>query len=92
MELHCGPMEKLELTELKGSVTNMLWCIGVGFVFFALGIFIFLKPDLIWKITESWKSYSADEPSDLYVISTKFGGVLFTILGIIMVILPFVLE
>ena len=44
----------------------MLWCICGGIIFFALGIFIFLKPDLIWKITEEGKSYRADEPSDLY--------------------------
>lgn len=50
----------------------MLWCICGGIIFFALGIFIFLKPDLIWKITEEWKSYSADEPSELYIKSTKF--------------------
>lgn len=71
---------------------NMLWCICGGIIFFALGIFIFLKPDLIWKITEEWKSYSADEPSELYIKSTKFGGALFTVFGIIIAILPFVLE
>ena len=70
----------------------MLWCICGGIIFFALGIFIFLKPDLIWKITEEWKSYRADEPSDLYIKSTKFGGALFTVFGIIIAILPFVLE
>ena len=70
----------------------MLWCICGGIIFFALGIFIFLKPDLIWKITEQWKSYSADEPSDWYIKSTKFGGALFTVFGIIIAILPFVLE
>ena len=70
----------------------MLWCICGGIIFFALGIFIFLKPDLIWKITEQWKSYSADEPSELYIKSTKFGGALFTVFGIIIAILPFVLE
>ena len=70
----------------------MLWCICGGIIFFALGIFIFLMPDLIWKITEEWKSYSADEPSELYIKSTKFGGALFTVFGIIIAILPFVLE
>ena len=70
----------------------MLWCICGGIIFFALGIFIFLKPDLIWKITEEWKSYSADEPSELYIKSTTFGGALFTVFGIIIAILPFVLE
>ena len=49
-------------------------------------------PIAIWKITEEWKSYSADEPSELYIKSTKFGGALFTVFGIIIAILPFVLE
>ena len=31
-------------------------------------MFIFLKPGLIWKLTEEWKSYRADELSDLYFI------------------------
>ena len=70
----------------------MLWSIRRGIIFFVFGIFIFLKPDLIWKITEEWKSYSADEPSDWYIKSTKFGGALFTVFGIIIAILPFVLE
>ena len=70
----------------------MLWCICGGILFIVLGIFVFLKPDLIWKITEEWKSYRADEPSDWYIKSTKFGGALFTVFGIIIVILPFVLE
>ena len=70
----------------------MLWCICGGIIFIVLCVFIFLKPDLIWKITEQWKSYSADEPSDSYIKSTKFGGTLFTVFGIIIVILPFVLE
>lgn len=44
----------------------MLCSICGGIIFFVFGIFIFLKPDLMWKITEGWKSYRADEPSDLY--------------------------
>ena len=41
----------------------MWWSIGGGIIIFALGMFIFLKPGLIWKLTEEWKSYRADEPS-----------------------------
>ncbi len=70
----------------------MLWPVLGGIIFFALGIFIFLKPDLMWKITEEWKFYGTGKPSDLYIKSTKFGGALFAIFGIIIVILPFVLE
>lgn len=74
----------------KGA-REMLWAVFAGIVIFALGGFIFLKPDIIWKITEQWKSYSADGPSDLYLISTKTGGVLFMLLGIAMAVLPFIL-
>ena len=31
--------------------------------------FIFLKPGLIWKLTEEWKSYRADEPSEFVGLS-----------------------
>ena len=30
----------------------MWWSIGGGIIIFALGMFIFLKPGLIWKLTE----------------------------------------
>ena len=43
----------------------MWWSIGGGIIIFALGMFIFLKPGLIWKLTEEWKSYRADEPSKI---------------------------
>lgn len=70
----------------------MLWSIGGGILFFALGIFMFLKPDLVWKLTEEWKSYRADGPSDLYLRNIKFGGIVFALVGVIVMILSFVLE
>ena len=73
-------------------VVNMLWSICSGIIILALGIFIFLNPHLVWKLTEEWKSYRADEPSDLYLKSTKIGGILFALLGVIMIILPLILE
>lgn len=63
-----------------------------GILFIALGIFLFTKPDLLWKLTEQWKSYYADEPSDLYRLSTKIGGACFGILGIVIIVLPFILQ
>ena len=41
----------------------MLWSISGGIIIFVLGMFIFLKPDLVWKLTEAWKSYRADAVS-----------------------------
>jgi hypothetical protein len=40
------------------------------------------KPPLIWIITESWKSNDATEPSDLYILSTRIGGIMFTLVGL----------
>ena len=68
----------------------MWWSIGGGIIIFALGMFIFLKPGLIWKLTEEWKSYRADEPSEFYLKATKIGGALFALFGIIMIMLPFI--
>ena len=70
----------------------MGWMICAGFVFLALGAFLFFRPDLVWKLTEQWKSYRADEPSELYVISTQVGGVAFALCGVAAVVLPFVLR
>lgn len=70
----------------------MLWPICGGIIIFALGMFIFLKPDLVWKLTEEWKSYRADEPSEFYLKVAKIGGIAFALFGIIMITLPFILE
>lgn len=70
----------------------MLWSVGVGVIIFLLGSFIFLKPDLVWKLTEEWKSYRADEPSECYLKVTKISGIFFALFGIVMIVLPFILE
>lgn len=70
----------------------MEWMICAGIVFLALGAFLFFRPDLVWKLTEQWKSHRADEPSELYVIFTKVGGVAFALCGVAAVVLPFVLR
>jgi hypothetical protein len=47
-----------------------------------LGLLMIFKPSIIWGITESWKSNDSTEPSDLYKISTRFGGGLFSLVGL----------
>ena len=74
------------------EMVNRLWPICGGIIIFALGMFIFLKPDLVWKLTEEWKSYRADEPSEFYLKVSKIGGISFALFGIIMITLPFILE
>lgn len=70
----------------------MIWSVSGGVMIFALGMFIFWRPDLVWKLTEEWKSYRADEPSEFYLKVTRIGGILFALFGIIMIALPFILE
>lgn len=70
----------------------MFWCIGGGIFFFALGMFLFLKADLVWKLTEEWKSYCADEPSEFYLKVTQISGILLALFGIVVMILPFIVE
>ena len=70
----------------------MFWCIGGGIFFFALGMFLFWKPDLVWKLTEEWRAYCADEPSEFYLKVIQTSGILLALFGIVMMILPFIVE
>ncbi len=47
-----------------------------------VGLACFFQPAHIWEMMESWKSYSASDPSDWYIRSTKIGGVLLFLCGI----------
>jgi len=47
-----------------------------------VGVLMLLKPSIVWSIAESWKSNDATEPSDLYLFSARFGGVLIALAGI----------
>lgn len=52
-------------------------------VFLAIGLFMLIWPEYFWALTEQWKSNDATEPSTLFIISTRFGGGMLTILGIV---------
>lgn len=67
----------------------MQWNIFGGIVFLLIGGLAFWKPGLLWRLTEQWKSYAADEPSGLYIFSTKFGAVILMVLGAAILALPF---
>lgn len=53
-----------------------------GIILFIVGCIMLRFPDVIYEITESWKSYSSGEPSDLYRFSTRIGGAVFILVGI----------
>ena len=58
----------------------------IGIIFIIIGIVMLMSPKTIFQITESWKSISDDEPSALYNVSTRVGGVAFLIVGIASII------
>ena len=47
-------------------------------------------PEFIYEITESWKSYSMGDPSDLYKISTRVGGIAFILVGVACFVVTFI--
>ena len=61
-----------------------------GIIFLIIGFVMLRFPELIYEVTESWKSYSSGEPSDLYRLSTRVGGVAFIVVGIACIIVAFI--
>jgi hypothetical protein len=66
------------IAEVRGG--HMMGIISVLLIL--LGLMMLSKPSIIWTIIESWKSNDATEPSDLYVWSTRFGGIIVTLTGL----------
>ena len=54
----------------------------IGILFLLVGAVLILKPKLLYDLTESWKNNASDDPSRLYLMSTRFGGVIILGIGI----------
>ncbi|MET3696620.1 hypothetical protein SAMN05877753_103135 [Bacillus oleivorans] len=59
---------------------------AVGIILIINGVIMLINPSIIWFITESWKSNDFAEPSILYIWSTRFGGIISTLLGIVWIV------
>ena len=67
----------------------MLYFIA-GLALIAIGVVMLVKPQLVFELTESWKHDSgAAEPSKPWLFSTRFGGVMCVLAGIVGIIVPF---
>ncbi|WP_068776754.1 DUF6199 family natural product biosynthesis protein [Paenibacillus sp. FJAT-26967] len=53
----------------------------MGLFLVLLGALMVFKAQLIWQLTEKWKSNDGTEPSDFYMLNTRVGGVIFTLVG-----------
>ncbi|MFD7522814.1 DUF6199 family natural product biosynthesis protein [Paenibacillus chitinolyticus] len=55
-------------------------------VLVAVGLVMLLAPGAVWTVKESWKSNDGTEPSDLYLLSTRLGGGIFLLVGIVCIV------
>ena len=62
-----------------------------GIFLLSMGVFMISKPSVFWLLFESWKSNDATEPSSLYIWSTRFGGIMFIVVGICLIIAVYLL-
>lgn len=53
-----------------------------GVILIIVGMTMIVKPAMVWLVTESWKTNDGSEPSDFYIWSTRFGGIMVTLAGI----------
>ena len=63
-----------------------------GILFMAVGAAAFFNPEMILSNTQKRNSNYADEPSELYKLSTRIGGTLIFLSGAAAIVCQFVLE
>ena len=67
----------------------MLYFIA-GILLTASGVVMLWKPEFVFELTEGWKHSGSAEPSNLWIFSTRFGGVMCVLAGIGGVVVPFI--
>ena len=63
-------------------VEFIIYCLILALIAYLL----FFKYELVYNITESWKSYSSSDCSDLYKISCQLGGIITFIIDLLLII------
>ena len=64
----------------------------IGSIFLLIvGVMMLCFPEVVYSITESWKSDASSEPSGLYKIHIRMGGIACSLVGIAGMIANFVL-
>ena len=66
--------------------SNIYLVVFICIFFLTLSYLLYFKYELIYKITESWKSYSSSDCSDLYKISCQLGGIITFIIDLLLII------
>lgn len=55
----------------------------MSLILIGLGALMIFRPQIWYELTEGWKHSSGSEPSALYLRSTRFGGVMCALVGIV---------
>lgn len=64
----------------------------IGSIFLLIvGVMMLCFTEVVYSITESWKSDASSEPSGLYKIHIRIGGIACSLVGIAGIIANFVL-
>ena len=53
------------------------------------GYFMRRFPEKFYTFTEGWKHKNSDGPSDAYVANTRFGGLMFYLVGVLAILAIF---
>lgn len=61
----------------------------LAIILLIVGLVMTIKPDIWWQLTESWKSYSAGDPSDFYIKVIRIGGIVFLVMALMVFVLLF---
>ena len=78
---------------MNRNLTKECACmIILGSIFLLIvGVLMLCFPDVVYCITESWKSNASSEPSGLYKIHIRIGGIACSLVGIAGIIANFIL-
>ena len=49
-----------------------------------------ILPQIFYSLTEKWKTSSDSDPSPVYLFSTRFGGIMFILVGIGSIVAQFI--
>lgn len=71
--------------DLKKGGKDMRQELIAGSLLALIGLLLFVKPLLIWELTEKWKSKEKTVPSDTYYLVMKFVGAIAFLVGTLLV-------
>ena len=87
-ELDSEILEQIETASEAASNdnSNIYLAVFICIFFLTLSYLLYFKYELIYKITESWKSYSSSDCSDLYKLDCQLGGIIAFIIDLLLII------